>query len=76
MLHGTYGSATFMDEIIIHGNRYLFMVVFHPSHGQITINRIYLFIDISDIHESSTKSIEKQPNINIVISHFLTSFSH
>ena len=33
-------------------------------------------MNISDIHESSIKSIEKQPNINIVISYFLTLFSY
>ena len=59
MLHGTHESAISMDEIFIHRNRYLFMIVFHSSHGQIIINRIYLSIDISDIHESSTKSMEK-----------------
>ena len=32
-----------MDGIFIHGNRYLFMVVFHPSHGQRFINRMYHF---------------------------------
>ena len=42
MLHGTHGSATSMDGILIYGNRYLFMVVFHPSHGQITTNRMVL----------------------------------
>ena len=76
MLHGTRGSATSMDEILIHGNRYLFMVVFHPSHGQITTNRMYLPMDIGDIHGPSTKSMEKQPNIDTVASHFLTSFPH
>ena len=65
-----------MDGILIHGNRYLFMVVFHPSHGQISINRMYLFMDISDIHGSSTKSIEKQPNIDTVINHILILFPH
>ena len=65
-----------MDEILIHGNRYLFMVVFHPSHRQITTNRMYLPMDIGDIHGSSTKSMKKQPNIDTVASHFLTLFLH
>ena len=52
------------------------MIVFHSSHGQIIINRIYLLMDIGDIHEFSTKSIKKQPNIDIVVSHFLILFSH
>ena len=65
-----------MNEILIHEDRYLFMVVFHPSHGQIIINRIYLLMDIGDIHGSSTKSMEKQTNIDTVINHFLTLFSH
>ena len=60
MLRGTHGSATSMNGIFIHGNRYLFMVVFHPSHGQITTNCMYLPMDIGDIHGSSTKSMEKQ----------------
>ena len=65
-----------MDEILIHGNRYLFMVVLHPSHGPITINRMYLPMDIGDIHGSGTKSMEKQLNIDTVVSHFLTLFPH
>ena len=76
MLHGTYESATSMEGILIHGNKYLFMVVFHPSHRQITINRMYLPKDMGNIHGSSTKSMEKQLNIDTVASHFLTSFPH
>ena len=65
-----------MDGILIHENRYLFIVVFHLSHGQIIINRMYLSMDIGDIHGSSTKSIKKQSNIDIVINYFLILFSH
>ena len=72
-----------MDGILIHGKRYLFMIVFHSSHGQIIINRIYLPMDIGDIHKyigdiygSSTKSMKKQSNIDTVISHFLILFSY
>ena len=32
-----------MDGILIPGNRYFFMVVFHPSHGQKSINGMYHF---------------------------------
>ena len=32
-----------MDGILIHGNRYFFMVVFHPSHGQKSTSRMYHF---------------------------------
>ena len=71
MLHGTYPWIGH-----IHGNRYLFMVVFHPSHGQITTNRMYLPMDIGDIHGFSTKSMKKQPNIDTVASHFLILFPH
>ena len=76
MLHGTHGSATTMDGILIHGDRYLYMFVFHPSHGQITTNRMYLPMNIGNIHGSSTKSMEKQLNIDTVPSHFLTPFPH
>ena len=48
------------------------MVVSHPSHGQISTNRMYLPMDIRDIRGSSTKSMEKQPNIDTVASHILT----
>ena len=33
VLHGTYGSATSMNEILVHGNMGLFMVVFPLSYG-------------------------------------------
>ena len=39
------------------------MVIFHPSHGQISTNRMYLPMDIAYIHGVSTKSMEKQPNM-------------
>ena len=35
-----------MDGILTHGNRYLFMVVFHPSHGQTSTSRMYFAMDI------------------------------
>ena len=73
MLHGTHGSATSIDIILIHGIRYLFMVVYHPSHGQITTDRMYLPMDIGDIHESSTKSTDKQLSIDTVASHYFPS---
>lgn len=65
-----------MDGILIHGKRYLFIIVFHPSHGQIIINRMYLPMDIGDIYGFSTKSMKKQSNIDIVISYFLILFSY
>ena len=36
-----------MDGILSHGNRYLVMVVFRPSHGQLPISGINCSIDIS-----------------------------
>ena len=35
-----------MDGILVHGNRYLFMVVFHPSHGQTSTSRMHFAMDI------------------------------
>ena len=68
LLHAAHGSATSMDGILIHGKRYLFMVVFHPSHGQISTNRMYLPMDIAYIHKISTKFMEKQPNMSALFS--------
>ena len=62
-----------MDEILIHGNRYLFMVVFHPSHGPIIINRMYLPMDIGDIHGFSTKSMENRDEVERLFSGGLDS---
>ena len=76
IMHATHGSATSMDRIRIHGNRYLFIILFYGSHGQISINRIYLPIDIGDIHEASTKSMEKQSNMPPLPASFPTPFPH
>lgn len=63
-----------MNKILIHENRYLFMIVFHSSHGQIITNRIYLLMNIGDIHKFSIKSMKKQSNIDIIVNHFLILF--
>ena len=76
MMHATHGSATSMDRIWIHGNRYLFMVLFYRSHGQISTNRMYLPMDIGDIHGASTKSMEKQSNMPPLPASFPTPFPH
>ena len=49
MLHSFHGYFRSMDRILrpwmeyLYGNRYLFMVVFHSSHGQKSTNGMYHF---------------------------------
>ena len=62
VLRDTRGSATFMHGILMYGNRYLFMVVFHLSHGSISTSRICLFIDIPPLLWVSIKSIDISPH--------------
>ena len=46
LLHGSHGWATPMNAINIHERRYLSMVVFHPSNGQISTSTIDIPIEV------------------------------